>query len=80
MAEKKKPAADIRMARVQIHLHNHEAKCFTSKGPLVHGSVVELPADEAGVLVERNCARYTEAVEARIEPVVNVEGEYVDTD
>ena len=61
------------MAKVQIDTHNPEAKVFTSAGPLVCGSVVELPADEAALYVDRKIARYTEAPEERIEPLVNVE-------
>ena len=66
--------------RVKIDLHNAEAKCFTSIGPLVNGSVCELPKDEAAALVSRDLARYTEAVVEHIEPKVNVERPRVDTD
>lgn len=59
--------------RVQLALANKFAKAFTSKGPLVHGSVVELPADEAQRFIELGCAHLTDVDEVRIEPEVNIE-------
>lgn len=60
--------------RVKLTLHGKTAKAFTSKGPLVTGSVVELPAKEAQRLIDLDCAQLTDDDTARIEPEVNVEG------
>ena len=60
--------------RVKLALHNPEAKVFTSEGPLVTGSVVELPAEEAHRLIDLGCAHLTEALDVRVEPKVNIEG------
>ena len=65
--------------RVKIALHGKTAKAFTSEGPLVTGSVVELPTDEAQRLIDKGCAQLTDADEARIEPEVNVEGDAIRT-
>ena len=60
--------------RVKLTLHGKTSKAFTSKGPLVTGSVVELPAEEAQRFIDLGCAQLTDDDEARIEPEVNVEG------
>ena len=59
--------------RIKLALANDSAKAFTSKGPLVHGSVVELPTDEAQRFIERGCAHLSDADELRVEPAVNIE-------
>ena len=59
--------------RVKLTLHGKTSKAFTSKGPLVTGSVVELPTDEAQRFIDLGCAQLTDDDEARIEPEVNVE-------
>ncbi len=59
--------------RVKFALANAKSKAFTSKGPLVHGSVVDLPTDEAQRFVELGCAHLSDADEVRIEPEVNLE-------
>ena len=59
--------------RIVLALANKSAKAFTSKGPLVHGSVVELPPDEAQRFIDRGCAHLSDADELRIEPEVNIE-------
>ena len=77
-AAKRAPAPPL-VIRVQLDTHNPEAKVFTSKGPLVCGSVVELPVAEARRLIDLKMARISEAECERIEPTVNVELEkYVD--
>lgn len=60
--------------RIKVSLHGKGSKAFTSKGPLVTGSVVELPSEEAQRMIDRGSAQLTDADEARIEPEVNVEG------
>lgn len=60
--------------RVKLTLHNSEAKVFTTEGPLVHGSVVSLPTEEAQRLIELGCATLTDADDVRVEPTVNIEG------
>lgn len=60
--------------RVKLSLHNPRAKVFTSEGPLVHGSIVDLPSEEARRYIERGTAHLSAEDEQRIEPEVNIEG------
>ena len=60
--------------RIKLALANESAKAFTSKGPLVHGSVVELPTDEAQRFIDLGCAHLSDADQVRVEPEVNLEG------
>ena len=59
---------------VTLAPHNPRAKVFTSEGPLVHGSVVSLPEDEARRYIERGIAHLSDDDEQRGEPTVNIEG------
>ena len=59
--------------RIKLALANEKSKAFTSKGPLVHGSVVTLPTDEAQRFIELGCAHLSDDDEVRIEPDVNLE-------
>ncbi len=52
------------------------AKVFTSLGPLVRGSVCELPAAEAQVLIDRDQAHISAKEVEHIEPTVNVEKDF----
>ena len=62
-----------KMMRVLITLHGEKSKAFTSEGPLVTGSIVELPAAEAERLIAAGNAHLTEDVEHRIEPETNID-------
>ena len=73
MTTRKKTTAEPTI-RVRVTLNDPEAKLFTSRGPLLHGSVVERPEDEG----RRYCARLTavpvlEGDEEHKLPDVNVE-------
>ena len=61
--------------RVKLTLHGKTSKAFTSAGPLVTGSVVELPTDEAQRFIDLGCAQLTDDEPERIEPEVNVEAD-----
>ena len=62
-----------KMTRIKLALANKTAKAFTSKGPLVHGSVVSLPTAEAQRFIELGRANLSDADEVRVEPAVNIE-------
>ena len=60
--------------RVLIKLPNQEAKVFSSLGPLVSGSVVDLPSEEAEQFMARGCALPSfDECENKIAPVCDVE-------
>ena len=62
-----------KMTRIEIKLRGKFAKAFTSEGPLVSGSVVELPSEEAARLIAKGCAHLSDQEVARLEPRVNIE-------
>ena len=59
--------------RVRLALHNPKAKAFTSRGPLVHGSVVTLPTEEAQRFIDQGVAHLSDDDEVRVEPEVNLD-------
>ena len=64
--------------RIKLTLSGAKAKVFTSEGPLVTGSVVELPSAEAERLIKLGKAHMTADDAERIEPATDIEGGLVE--
>ena len=73
MAEKKQPTEAVMRIRVRLP-GGRNAKLFTTRGPAVNGSVVDLPEDEAQRFCDRELALPTKDDTAMVEAECYTEG------